>query len=205
MPKWRSCPRPEVLHWPQDWRHGMAQLRGHKHLEWKQSAHNILLFRFPSASRLSCAAVLKRRVVLLPSSLLALRILCKSLSILPVAATVRGRLRQTAPYALTVMEPTSVAYVSVIPAASAQGASVQWRTTAHLMMSTASRKQTLQSAMGEATACADSAPATVMSLVKCGGSTASVTTSTACASEANCAPVSCFTYVRYMQVPPESY
>lgn len=174
----------------------MYQLGGNEHLQWKQSAHRVLLFRFRLASTPSCVAVPKRRAVLLPSSLLALRILWKSLWILPVAASVRQRLRQTAPYAATVTAPTSVAYVSVIPVASAPDASVQWRTTVRLMMPTASTKQTVQSAVGEVTACVDSAPATAVALVKCGGNTASVTTTTACASEGNCAPVSLFTCVR---------
>lgn len=116
---------------------------------------------------------------------------------MPVAAIVRQRLRPTAPFVATVMEPTSVAYVSATPAASAPDVSVQWRITVHLMMPTASRKQTAQSATGEVTVCADSAPATLMSLVKCGGNTASVTTSTACASEGNFVPVSLFTYLDF--------
>ncbi len=154
------------------------------------SQRHFLLFRCHSAWKLSCVAAPKRRAALLPSNLEASGIPWRSRWISPVPATVRQRPKPTAPSVATATGPMSVACVSVTRVVWAHDVSVQWRTTVHLMMPTASRRQGTQSAAGEATVCADSAPAMQMSLARCGANTANVTTSTACASKGHCAPVS---------------
>lgn len=116
-----------------------------------------------------------------------------------MAATVRQRLKSTAPSVATATGPTSVACVSVIRVAWAHDVSVQWGTTVHLMMSAASRSQAAQSAAGKATVCVDSAPAMQMSSVRSGANTANVTTSAACTSKGHCVPVSICTSLCYDQ------
>ena len=149
-----------------------------------------LCFRCHSAWRLNCVAAPKRRAAPLPSNLEALRIRWRSQWILPVAVTVRQRLKPTAPSVATATGPTSVVFVSVTQVVWAHDVSVQWMTTVHRMMPTASQSRGPQSAVVEATACVDSAPVIQMSLVRCGANTANVTTSTACASKDNCVLVS---------------
>lgn len=100
----------------------------------------------------------------------------------------------------TATGPTSVACVSVTRVAWARDASALWKTTIHLMMSTAYRSQGTPSAAAEGCVCADSARAMRMSSVRFGESTANVTTSTACASKEPCAPVSRNTYSVFINV-----
>lgn len=109
---------------------------------------------------------------------------------MPAAATVRQKPKPTVPSVATATGPTSAACVSVTRAAWARDVSARLGTTVRLMTSTASRSQAAQSAAGEATVCADSAPAIQRSSARSGANTASVTTSTACASKESCVPVS---------------
>lgn len=107
-----------------------------------------------------------------------------------MAVTVRQRLKRTAPSVATATGLMSVVCVSVTLVVWVHDVSVQWMTTVHRMMLTASQSQGPQSAAVEATVCVDSAPAIQTSLVRCGANTANVTTSTACASKGNCVLVS---------------
>lgn len=99
-------------------------------------------------------------------------------------------LKPTAPSAAMATAPSSAACASVMPVTWARGASVRWRTTVRPMTPTASRSRRVRSAAGEATACADSAPATQTSSDRCGANTANAMTSTACATRGSCVPVS---------------
>lgn len=141
------------------------------------------LLRCHSAWRLSCVLVPKRKVALLPSNLEASRIHWRSRWILPATATVRQKLKPTAPSAAMATAPTSVVFASVTQVVWARDANVRWRTTVRQMMLTAFPNQGAQSAAGEVTVCADSAPAMQMNLGRCGENTANVTTTTACASK----------------------
>lgn len=156
----------------------------------------LFLFRCHSAWRPSCVAAPKRGAVHLPSNLWVFRIRCRSQWILLVLATARQSLKPTALCVAMATGPMSVACVSVIPVVWAHNVSVRWRTTIRLMMPTVSRSQRVQPAVEGVTVCVDSAPAMQTSLVRCGANTANVTTSTACASKANCVPVSIYTYLQ---------
>jgi len=105
---------------------------------------------------------------------------------------VKQRQSLTVPSVPMAMGPMNVLFASVTRVDWARDANAHWRTTVHLMMSTASQNLAAQSAMEEETVCVDSAPVTQTSLVRCGENSVNVTISPACASKGLCALVSSY-------------
>lgn len=154
------------------------------------SKRHFFLFRCHSVLRLSCGAVLRRRVAPLPSNLLASKMPLRLRWILPVVVSVRQRHKPTAPSVATATGPSAVVFVSVTQVGWARIVSAHLKTTVHLIMPTASGNQRAQSAVEEATVCVDSARVIQEGLVRCGESTVNAMTSIVCALKELCVLVS---------------
>lgn len=154
------------------------------------SKRHFFLFRCHSVLRLSCGAVLRRRVAPLPSNLSASKIALRLRWILPVVVSVRQRHKPTAPSVAKATGPSSVVFVSVTQVGWARIVSAHFKTTVHLMMPTASGNQRAKSAVEEAAVCVDSARVIRMGLVGCGESTVNAMTSIVCALKELCVLVS---------------
>ena len=135
-------------------------------------------------------AALRRRAGRLRSNLGASRMPWRSLWNLPAGVTVRLRLKLIAPSVTKAMEHMNAACVSVTRGDLAHAVNALMGITVHPMTLTAAQSQRVLSAMGEGTACVESAPAIEMTLEKSGASTANVTISTAYVSKGNCVQVS---------------
>lgn len=143
-----------------------------------------------SVWRQGYAAALRRRTVPSPLNLWASKMPWRLRSTSPAGVTVRP---QPSPRALSVtrgMGPTSVVCASVTRGAWETAVSVPTGTTGPQTRATAAPNLRTPSAVGGATVCVANAPATLVALERCGASTASVTTSTACASKERSAQVS---------------